>query len=163
MMAAMHVYLPTTLTELERMLHAGAVGPAPLDGFTLTSGLRTAHGGSDDEELEYLAQLDAAAASLLRLDGDPFAVRRRTVLVVDVDVDSVRDEDGLAVGTVVLDDEVPLARLVSALVDDVQVVPVVQGALAAPDDRDAREELDEHQLLWFAAQELRGLVAGTAD
>jgi hypothetical protein len=85
------------------------------------------------------------------------------VVVVDVDEGALRDDDGLATGAVLLDEVVPIARVVSALVDDVQAVAVVASALADPDDRTLADELDDRQLLWFAAQELSSLVAGTAD
>ena len=153
-----HVYLPMTLSALADVLRDGAVRPAPIDGFTVTAGLRAELAGEDDEELEYTAQNRAAANSLPRLAGDPAAPRRRVVLVVDVEPDALDDADGLATGAVVLREEVDLARVVSALVDDPVAAADVARVIEAPDDAEALSDLEDHQLLWFAAQELADLV-----
>lgn len=157
--AGVHVYLPMTLTALADVLRSGTVGPAPLDGFTVTPGLRAELDGENDEELEYAAQNRAAAMSLALLTGDPRSARRRVVLAVDVAASAADDEDGLATGAVVLREPVPLARVVSALVDDPAAQDDVARTLDDPDDADAAADVSDHQLLWFAAQELVELVA----
>jgi hypothetical protein len=158
--ARVHVYLPTTLTGLASALDAGTVGPAPLDGFAITPGLRAALPGEDDEELEYAAQTRAADVALVRLAASPGAPHRRVVVAVEVEPGDLDDVDGLETGAVVLRAEGPLARVVSALVDDVAAEPLLGRLLVDPDDADAATDLEDHQLLWYAAQELDELVAG---
>lgn len=153
----MHLYLPSTMNTLRGYLTAGVVGPVPLPAFTITQGLREAAGDSDDEELEYLAQHLAADASLRLLAGDPESVRHRVVVVLDAPDSAVADEDGLETGAVELVEELPVARVVSALIDDGPAEPFVVRILANPDSPAAVADLDDHQLLWFAAQELSAL------
>jgi len=155
--AAVRVYLPMTMTELAAATAAGSVGPAPVDGFAVTPGLREWFAEGDDEELEYAAQARAAAASIARLVADPSAPRRRVVLAVDVDDASVTDADGLDTGAVVVDAAVPSTSFVSAVVDDVAAIPDVTRAVEDPDDADAASDVEDHQLLWFAVQELTDL------
>jgi len=154
-----HVYLPTTMTGLAVVLADAVVRPAPVAGFAVTDGLRAELPGEDDEELEYATSARAAAASLVRLAGDPSAPRRRVVLVVDVDESLLQDHDGLEVGAVQVREVVPLTRVVSALVDDGPVAPFVARVLADPGAPNAASDLEDHQLLWYAAQELPALVA----
>jgi hypothetical protein len=156
-----HVYLPMTLTGLRAVLDDKLVAPAPLDGYAITAGLRASLPGEDDEELEYAASNRAADASLLRLVGDPQAASLRVVLVVDVDESAADDHDGLDVGAVVLRDEIPFARVMSALVDDPAAASDVARVLAEPGDAAARSDLEDHQLLWYATQELPEVVAQT--
>lgn len=154
MMGAMHLYLPSTTNELRGFLAAGVVGPVPLIAFTMTTGLREAAGDSSDEELEYLAQHLAADASLRRLAGDPDTARHRVVVVLDAPESAVEDEDGLETGAVELIAELPADRIVSALIDDGPAEPFVRRVLENPDSPAAINDLDDHQLLWFARQEL---------
>jgi hypothetical protein len=150
----MHLYVPSTLAELRAFLAAGVVGPVPINAYAVTDGVREAFADGNDEELEYAAQHLAADASLRRLAGDPESPRRRVVIVLEVSEDALDDEDGLETGAVELITETPVRRLVSALVDDPAAESAVARVIAVPDGVNALEDLDDHQLLWFAAQEL---------
>ena len=88
---AMRVYIPTTLPGLAEAHKAGELGPAPLDAYAVTPGLREWYVSDDIEELEYAALNRAAQASLRLLAVDPDAPRRRVVVAVDVP-----DADGRA-------------------------------------------------------------------
>src|SRR6266704_392397 len=66
----MRVYLPTTLADLGFALVAGQIGPAPLAGFAVTPALREWYASGDLEELEYVAMMQAARASLRMLHAD---------------------------------------------------------------------------------------------
>ena len=153
-----HVYLPMTLSDVSAVLATGDVGPVPSIGYSVTAGLRAENPDESDEELEYAAQVRAAGASVARLIGDPGAPRRRVVLVVDVEEAAVADADGLETAAVEIVVSVPIRRVVSALVDDPAAEPTVARVVADPDDSDALSDLEDHQLLWFAAQELHELV-----
>src|SRR5260370_31542820 len=76
----MRVYLPATLSGLAGLLHKAEIGPAPLRAFAVTPALREWYASGDLEELEYVAMMHAARASLRLLLADPEAPRRRGVL-----------------------------------------------------------------------------------
>jgi len=156
------VYLPSTLPALAAALTAGSV-ESPV-GYAVTPALREWYTEGDEEELEYAATTAAARASLRRLalDGTP----RRVVLAVDVADASARPAPDVDRAAVRLRDPVAVSQVVSALVDDPTAVPDVRqalGSLAAADagDEDAAfvvESVEDHELGWYAAQELAALV-----
>jgi hypothetical protein len=161
------VYLPTTLAGLRVTLEAGEV-PAGT-GYAVTPALREWYVEGDLEELEYAAAAAAARASL-RLLADTDA-DRRVVLAAEVPDDAVGPSphsgllgDRAAVAVVV---PVPLRLVDAALVDDpaaVEDVRRARAALLAADTGDDDAEfvvsaLEDHELGWYAAQELGALVA----
>jgi hypothetical protein len=162
----MRVYLPATLTTVRAALDAGEIGPAPLTAFAVTPTLREWYAEGDLEELEYAALIDAARASLRLLDADPTAARRRVVIAAEVPDQQVRQRPDLDRAVVELADSVPIAKVVSAHVDDPTAAEVVAAAAAsvvAADlgDDDAQFTVDEaegQELQWYATQELGSLV-----
>jgi len=163
----MRVYLPTTLTALACLLRTGAIGPAPLRGFAVTPALREWYASGDLEELEYVAMAHAARASLRLLADDPQAPRRRVVLAADVPDERVGHDGGFDQPTLVeVRAPVTVDRVVSAHVDDLlAVADIAEAAAALPaadkGDDDAQFAVDGaegHELLWYAAQELRFLT-----
>ena len=167
----MRVYIPTTLPRLAEAHKAGEVGPTPLDAFAVTPGLREWYVSDDIEELEYAALTRAAGASLRMLAGDPEAPRRRVVLAVDVadrlvSFDPDRGLDPGTLGAVRLAGPVLLAKAAAVHLDaddaeaDVAAAADVLGAADAGDD-DARFTVDgaeDHELLWYATQEIPSLI-----
>jgi len=160
----MRVYLPSTLTALACLLHAGAVGPAPVRAFAVTPALREWYATGDQEELEYVAMAHAARASLRLLADDPQAPRRRVVLAADVPDGQVGHDGGFDEPTLVeVRAPVTLDQVVSGHVDDLPAMADIAEAVAAlpaadEGDDDARFAVDGaegHELLWYAAQELR--------
>jgi hypothetical protein len=162
----MRVYLPATLTTVRAALAAGELGPAPLTAFAVTPTLREWYAEGDTEELEYAALTDAARASLRLLDADRAAARRRVVVAADVPDGWVRQRPELDRAVVEVAAAVPLAKVVSAHVDDgdaQDAVAAAADAVVAADlgDDDARFTVDEaegHELMWYATQELGALV-----
>ncbi|MFD5025509.1 DUF6912 family protein [Streptomyces sp. NPDC058373] len=167
----MRVYVPLTLPALAQAHRAGEVGPGPLTAFAVTPGLREWYVSDDIEELEYAALTRAAHGSLRLLAADPEAVRKRVVVAVDIadgavyaDPDRALDPDAL--GEVRLDAAVPLGKAAAVHVDaDAAAADVAKAAeaLAAADggDEDAQfvvDGADDHELLWFATQEIEHLV-----
>lgn len=159
----MRVYLPTTLGGLGAALASGTM-EARL-GYAVTPALREWYLDGDLEGLEYAATTAAARASLRLLsDADP---PRRVVLAADLPDGHGRPSPGDDRAAVRLAEPVPIRLVESALVDDPSAeadVRRARAALAAADhgDEDAAfvvESVEDHELGWYAAQELPGLVA----
>lgn len=155
---------------LDRWLAAGEA--APLDAglgalaYAVTPTLRESYREADVDELEYAAQLAAAAGSLELLASDAAASRRRVVVAVDVadDIVSLAPQQDRA--AVRLTGPLPMARWASALIDAPETAAVVAAAIAAlgpaaAGDDDAQFALDEAEaceLGWYAVQELHHLL-----
>ncbi|MEU9660820.1 DUF6912 family protein [Streptomyces chartreusis] len=167
----MRVYVPLTLPGLAEAYKTGELGAGPLVAYAVTPALREWYLSDDIEELEYAALNRAALASLRLLAVDAEAARRRVVVAVDVaDGAAVADPDrGLdpsALGEVRIARGVALTRAAAVHVDadDAETdVAAAAGALAAADggDDDAQFVVDgaeDHELLWFATQEIPNLV-----
>ncbi|MET7362617.1 hypothetical protein ABZS76_29890 [Streptomyces sp. NPDC005562] len=170
----MRVYVPLTLPRLAEAYEAGELGPGPLVAYAVTPALREWYVSDDIEELEYAALNRAAVASLrlIAVDPDGGVARRRVVLAADVpDGDAVADPDrGLdqgALGEVRLSGGLRLGKAAAVHVDAADAeadVAAAAAALGAADqgDDDARFVVDgaeDHELLWFATQEIPGLIA----
>ncbi|MGW4637847.1 DUF6912 family protein [Sphaerisporangium sp. NPDC004334] len=167
----MRVYLPCTLPSLARVAGAGEVGPAPLTGYAVTPALVEWYVSGDTEELEYVALTDAARASLRmlaadRADGVEVAARR-VVVAAEVPDDVVAAgadlEERSRVRVPVV---VRMNQIAAVHVDDLGAVPDVEAAIAAvfaadAGDDDARfvvDGVEDHELMWFATQEIPDLL-----
>ena len=158
----MRVYLPLTLTGLAELHASGRVGPAPLAAHAVTERLRRDWDGGDDEELEYAALMAAAFDSLVAI-GSTGAATRRVVVAAEVDdTDVAVGDDETAVR---LTADVPLARIQAVHVDDADAEADVRAALeqlpaALAGDGQAlgAVSLIDHELLWFATQEIPDLL-----
>ncbi|GAA2091502.1 hypothetical protein GCM10009801_57520 [Streptomyces albiaxialis] len=173
----MRVYVPLTLPALRQAHGAGELGPGPLEAYAVTPGLRewyVSDASDEDEELEYAALGRAARASLRLLADDAEAARRRVVVVAEVPDHEVTDgADGTdsllagdTVGRVRVAEAVPLAKAAAVHVDAEDAEQDVAAAAEALEaagrgDEDARFTVDgveDHELLWFATQEIPELV-----
>ncbi|MFF5253594.1 DUF6912 family protein [Streptomyces leeuwenhoekii] len=167
----MRVYVPLTLPGLAEAYQKGELGAAPLVAYAVTPALREWYLSDDIEELEYAALSRAALASLRLLAADPRAARRRVVVAVDVpdgaaSADPGRGLDPAALGEVRVTGAVPLAKAASVHVDAADAeadVAAAAEALKAADagDDDAQFVVDgaeDHELLWYATQEIPNLV-----
>ncbi|WP_217166918.1 hypothetical protein [Streptomyces sp. AC512_CC834] len=167
----MRVYVPLTLSGLAEAHRTGELGTGPLVAHAVTPALREWYLSDDIEELEYAALNRAALASLRLLAADSGAARRRVVVAADVPdgavaADPDRGADPAAPGEVRLAGPLPLAEAASVHVDAADAeadVTAAAEALAAADggDDDARFVVDgaeDHELLWYATQEIPGLV-----
>ncbi|UOE18192.1 hypothetical protein NI17_015225 [Thermobifida halotolerans] len=143
----MRIYLPATLGALTKALAEGGFRGAPYTAYAVTPALRARHGTDDEEELEYAAMEAAAEESLRLLGAAPDEPARRVVVAAEVPDAVVRAADSAdSPAAVLVEAEVPLKRVASAHVDD---------ETAAPDIAAGRAE--DHELLWYATQELRYL------
>jgi Family of unknown function (DUF6912) len=163
----MRVYLPTTLATLGSALVAGQIGPAPLIGFAVTPALREWYSSGELEELEYVAMMQAARASLRMLHVDTKAPRRRVVLAAEVPEPVISIKNGLdRPGQVAVTLPVQFTDVVSGHVDAMDAAPDIDAAAAAlpaadAGDGDAKFVVDSaegHELLWYATQELIYLI-----
>jgi hypothetical protein len=160
----MRVYLPSTLPGLAMLLLTHEISHPVVRGFAVTPALREGYSSGDMEELEYIALLHAARASLRLLEEDPSAPRRRVVLAADLPDDQIVTHTGLDEPALVeIKKPVLLQHIVSGHIDEPSAaseIAAAVAALAAADrgDDDARFTVDSaegHELLWFASQELR--------
>ncbi|MFD8352545.1 DUF6912 family protein [Streptomyces coelicoflavus] len=167
----MRVYVPLTLSGLAEAHRAGKLGAGPLVAHAVTPALREWYRSDDMEELEYAALNRAALASLRLLAADAGVARRRVVVAADVPDAAVEagpdgGTDPVALGEVRVAGPLPLAKAAAVHVDSADAeadVSAAAEALAAADggDDDARfvvEGADDHELLWYATQELPNLV-----
>ncbi len=158
----MRIYLPSTVAGLAALHATGRLAPAPLLGHAVTPALRRSWTDADDEELEYAVLMAAAFDSLTLIaatSGEP----RRVVVVADVDaaaVTPVGDETAVSVEV-----EIPISRCSAVQVDDADAEGEIVLALARLADAVAGDEraladvsLVEHELMWFATQEIPDLL-----
>ena len=156
------VYVPSTLGRLRAVVTADGLGPAPFVGHAVTPAVREELADLGEEDWEYAASTAAAQSSLAMLHDDDPARR----VVIAVDVPSARPAGTEDPTVVEVDDVVPF-RLVGAVLADAadaeDRVAAARDALVAGDadaDRLAERCLD-HELGWWAAQEIGDLLAGT--
>ncbi len=152
------VYLPCTPRTLAAVVAAGGVGPAPLAAHAVTDAVREALAAGEEEE--YAAATAAAQSSIGLLRHDELA--RRVVLAVDVP--TIREVPDTADPTVVeVGEPVPWRRVAAVLVDSADAEDAVGAALEAlrqgsPDAARQAERCLDHELGWWAAQEVDALL-----
>ncbi|MGW2028937.1 DUF6912 family protein [Streptomyces argyrophylli] len=167
----MRVYVPLTLPALAEAYKTGELGTGPFVAYAVTPGLREWYLSEDIEELEYAALSRAALASLRLLAADPDALRRRVVVAVDVpdgavSTDPDRALEPAALGEVTVKTGVPLAKAAAVHVDAEDAEPDVAAAADALEAADGGDDdaqftvdgADDHELLWYATQEIPNLV-----
>ncbi|WP_432083112.1 DUF6912 family protein [Streptomyces sp. WAC 04229] len=163
----MRVYVPLTLSGLAEAHRTGELGAGSLLAHAVTPALREWCQSDDVEELEYAALGRAAQASLRLLAAAPGEEWRRVVVAVDVPDGAVSaDPDRAPDGEVRVAGPLPLAKVASVHVDSADAkadVTAAAQALAAADAGDdaAQSVVDgaeDHELLWYATQEIPGLL-----
>ncbi|MEU7478978.1 hypothetical protein AB0A63_23535 [Lentzea sp. NPDC042327] len=156
----MRVYIPATVAMLRSFVDSGELTPVGGTAFALTPALRESYAAGDTEELEYAAMLDAARASLRLLAGDEKSEPRRAVVAVDADDVTLRPDLDFSVVKVVgpftLKDVASVHLDTAEAEDDVRAAAEVVDAadLGDPDAEFALGSAEDHELAWYAAQEL---------
>src|SRR5258708_22117887 len=89
----MRVYLPSTLPAVARLVRVGQID-SPVGGYSVTPALVEWYSSGDIDELEYVAMMHAAKASLRLLQANPAAPRRRVVLAVELPPEQVAADSG---------------------------------------------------------------------
>ena len=163
----MRVYLPTTLSSLSVVLsrHVEREFPAG-PGFAVTPGLRESYASADTDELEYVAMSLAAHASVLLIAADPAHPRRRAVIAAELDPAMVTVDPGAdraSRGRVTVTTPVPLSRVAAVHIDHQDAVAAVTESANDPDDDFAAGEAADHELLWYATQELDEVVRAAME
>lgn len=148
------MYLPLTIPTLRLARENGGFDPG-LASHAVTPDLVEALGEPppDQEESEYAALTAAALESLdmLRSDEPP----RRVVAAVDVPAWERREADDVP-SAVLVPTPVPWRRVAAVHVDGEEAAADVAAALGG--DPDAVERCLDHELGWFAAQEVDELL-----
>jgi hypothetical protein len=159
------VYLPGTVRTLAGLVEAGELRP-PLTAFAVTPDLREWYVDNDSDELEYAALLDAARGSLRLLDEDPAVPRRRVVIAADVPDAAVTVRPDLDRAAIRISVPVPMRLVASVHVDgpDAEVAvraaadAILEADLGADDAQFLVDEAEDHELLWYASQEIGPLM-----
>ena len=180
-MSIMRAYLPKTLPLLAARLTVDAQTGRVLDptvsvadagdvAFAVTPALREWYREGDAEELEYAAYTRAARGGLRLLARDMAeghaSPPRRVVLALDVPEAQATPLPDVDAAAVRLLTPVPFDAVVAAHVDDAAASPDIATAIAALDaaaggDADAQftlDSLDDHELAWYAVQEIGFLL-----
>lgn len=177
----LRVYIPATVPMLRELVDNRELAPVGGTAFAVTPALREAYASGDDEELGEVAMNEAARASLRLLaaereavsedPGDEAApvaggspVYRRAVIAADVTGAKLRPDLDDAV--VRLAGPIGYQQIASVHVDLADAEPQVAKAVDVVDaadlgDTDAEFVLgdaEDHQLAWYAAQELPFLL-----
>lgn len=164
----MRVYLPATMPMLRRLVEEQQLQPLGGTAFALTPALRESYASGDTEELEYAAMREAARASLRLLAGDLGAdekVELRRV-VISADVDDVTLRPDLDYAVVKVSGPVQWQQIAAVHVDSTEAEDAVRAAaevidaadLGDPDADFVLGEAEDHELAWYAPQEVPFLL-----
>ncbi|VFA99284.1 Uncharacterised protein [Nocardia cyriacigeorgica] len=183
----LRVYVPATVPMLRELVDKRELRAVGATAFAVTPALREAYASGDDEELAEVAMGEAARAALRLIaaerdaiteamaagddpdDAAPAAlpdapVYRRAVIAADVTAAKLRPDLDDAV--VRLSGPITYDRIASVHVDLADAEPAVAKAvdvidaadLGDPDAEFVLGDAEDHQLAWYAAQELPFLL-----
>lgn len=130
------VYLPVTPAQLAELWQDGQLAVQSSMAYAVTPALREQLTEDDTEQLEYAALLQAARASLALL-ADETSAPRRLVVALDVPPSAVAPARGGGASAVQLAGPRPLSEVACALADGTE----------------------DHELAWYATQEIPALLA----
>lgn len=165
----MRVYIPATVSVLRALNAKGEIAAVNDTAFALTPALRESYTTGSAEELEYAAMTEAARASLRLLAGefgdDPEATLPRRA-VISADVEGVELRPDLDFGVVRLPGPVPLSQVAAVHLDTEDAEPAVRAAaevidaadLGDPDAEFTLGDAEDHELAWYATEELPFLL-----
>lgn len=177
--AKLRVYIPATIPILRQLVDDREFFPLGATAFAVTPALREAYAAGDDDELAEVAMQEAARASLRLIaadrdgldeataEGDPAPdapVYRRAVIAADVTGAKLRPDLDDAV--VKLAGPITYDQVASVHVDLAEAEPQVAKAvevidaadLGDPDAEFVLGDAEDHQLAWYATQELPFLL-----
>jgi len=151
---------------LQRLVADRLVHPRSGTAFAVTPTLREAYAEGDDDELADVALREAALASLrlLAVEGTSDLPPRRAVVVADVEGATARPDLDDAV--VRLSAPIAFTDVIAVYVDNADAEQAVLPAIEAVDAADLGDEdaefivgdAQDHDLAWYAAQELPFLI-----
>lgn len=164
----MRVYVPATVWMLRGLVDDQQLQPLSGTAFALTPALRESYAVGEDEELEYAAMREAARASLRLISSeqgdDEKGELRRVVISADVENPTLRPDLDSAV--VRLSGPVGWKQVAAVHVDAGAAEEAVRAAaevidaadLGDPDADFVLGEAEDHELAWYAAQEVPFLL-----
>jgi hypothetical protein len=151
---------------LQRLVADRLMHPRSGTAFAVTPTLREAYAEGDDDELADVALREAALASLRLLAGEGTSdlPPRRAVVVAEVEGATARPDLDDAV--VRLSAPIAFTDVIAAYVDNADAEQAVLPAIEAVDAADLGDEdaefivgdAQDHDLAWYAAQELPFLI-----
>lgn len=149
---------------LRQLLDNGELRALSGTAFALTPALRESYTTGSAEELEYAALLEAARASLRLLGADDAEPARR--VVVSADVPDAKPRPDLDHAVVRLPGPVALSMIAALHVDTPDAEDHVRAAakvvdaadLGDPDAEFTLGDAEDHELSWYATQELPFLL-----
>jgi len=151
---------------LQRLVADRLMHPRSGTAFAVTPTLREAYAEGDDDELADVALREAALASLRLLAGEGTSdlPPRRAVVVAEVEGATARPDLDDAV--VRLSVPIAFTDVIAAYVDNADAEQAVLPAIEAVDAADLGDEdaefivgdAQDHDLAWYAAQELPFLI-----
>ena len=151
---------------LQRLVADRLMHPRTGTAFAVTPTLREAYAEGDDDELADVALREAALASLRLLAGEGTSdlPPRRAVVVAEVEGATARPDLDDAV--VRLSAPIAFTDVIAAYVDNADAEQAVLPAIEAVDAADLGDEdaefivgdAQDHDLAWYAAQELPFLI-----
>jgi hypothetical protein len=159
---SVRVYVPTTLRGLAAAVRDQEVSPLRGTAFAVTGELTRSSPEADTEELEYLAMIDAARASL-RLIGAQSEDTPSLRVVVAADVDGeVRERNDLDRAVVTLSAPIPWRAVAAVHLDGADAADAVAAAVAAVDAADLGDldaefvvgSAEDFELAWYAPGEI---------
>jgi Family of unknown function (DUF6912) len=162
------VYVPATIPVVAALREGDELSSPAGPVHAVTPALREWYIEGDEEELEYVAFSRAAQEALRLLRADPQAPRRRVVISADVPESVVMlGSQDLGTSEVRLAGPVPKLAIASFHVDGREAQTDVAAAAeaveeAAAGDPDAQFTVDsaeDHELLWYAPEEIDDLLA----
>ena len=165
----MRIYVPLTVERLREACRSEQV--SAVDGlvFAVTPGLRAEYPGAADEDLEYLAMIDASRASLRLLAAGSEQHWLRVVAAADVPAAKQRpDRDRSAAE---MPGSLPWSSVISLHLDSAADAPVVRRAadavdaadLSDPDAELALGDADDIDLGWYTPTEVRFVLDELTD
>jgi len=174
------VFVPATMRMLQTLVDEGEFSPISRTAFAVTPTLREAYVSGDDDELADVALREAARASLRLIGGEPELDSdddgdvdevadatpsfRRVVIAADVDPVTLRPDLDDAV--VRLPAPLALTEVAAVHVDLAAAESAVSAAVAAVDAADLGDpdaefvlgDVEDHELAWYAPQEIPFLL-----
>lgn len=160
----MRVYVPATVSMLRRLSDTGELAPVSGTAFALTPALRESYAVGDTEELEYAAMLEAARASLRLIAAELDPALRRAVISADIEGVELRPDLDAAV--VRLPGPITLRQVAAIHLDTKDAEDAVRAAAEVIDEADLGDpdaeftlgDAEDHDLAWYATQELPFLL-----
>ncbi len=164
---SVRVYVPTTLRGLAAAVRDQEIVAPRGTAFAVTAELARSAPGTDTEELEYLAMMDAARASLRLIGAEaPGTPALRVVIAADVDGE-VRERDDLDRAVVTLPGPISWRAVAAVHLDGADAADAVAAAAAAVDAADLGDldaeftvgSAEDFDLAWYVPGEIVYLLA----